>query len=142
MGSCSIFFRQDVRDFGFMVGRLNGGVSAPSGEVPSNVKVFLANSYTFVTSDIYSSRVDESNVEGVLFEIAITDQPNCASAQKNKATYACNYESDCVDMPSGGYACWCSLDNVARVYDNPYIMGGCSQGLRLFFSLLCHIESN
>ncbi|KAK1618340.1 hypothetical protein QYE76_023857 [Lolium multiflorum] len=124
MGSCSIFFRQDVRDFGFMVGRLNGGVSAPSGEVPSNVKVFLANSYTFVTNDIYSSRVDESHLEGAVFNIAVTDQPSCESAKKNKATYACSYRSHCQDLNSGGYSCSCPRGNTAQ-QDNPYIMGGC-----------------
>jgi hypothetical protein len=142
MGSCSIRLAEDVRAFGFMVGRLNGGVWALSGDVLSNVKVFLSMSYKFAMSDMYTSRVDESNVEGVIFQIAITDQPNCASAQKNKATYACNYKSDCVDVPSGGYACHCPDNGVALVHGNPYIMGGCSQGLRLFFSLLCHIESN
>ncbi|KAK1618338.1 hypothetical protein QYE76_023855 [Lolium multiflorum] len=124
MGSCSIGLGQAVRGFGFMVGRLTGGVSAPSGEVLYNVKVFLANSYTFVTSDIYSSRVDESKAGVVTFEIAITDQPSCESAQKNKATYACNHKSYCMDRPSGGYTCWC---NNGGLKENPYIMGGCTQ---------------
>ncbi|KAM0848661.1 hypothetical protein ACQ4PT_054247 [Festuca glaucescens] len=125
IGWCSISVNQDVRAFGFMVGRLNDGVSAVSGEVLSNVKVFLAEGYKFDTSDIYSSRVDERNVDGAFFNMAITDQPSCASAQKNKATYACNYKSDCLDVPSGGYACWCASDGAL---DNPYIMGGCRQG--------------
>uniref|UniRef100_A0ACD5ZCF1 Uncharacterized protein n=1 Tax=Avena sativa TaxID=4498 RepID=A0ACD5ZCF1_AVESA len=125
MGSCSIHVGQNVRALGLKVGRLSGGVSALSGEVLSNVKVFLAEHYYFDTSDIYSSRINESNVGGPLFFTAITDQPSCESAQKNKATYACNDESYCRDMPSGGYACSCPV--YARD-DNPYVMDGCKQG--------------
>jgi hypothetical protein len=140
MGSCSINLAQDVPAFGFKVGRLDGGVSALSGEVLSNVKVFLAEYYRFDISDIYSSQINESHVDmGVLFRIAITDQPSCESAMKNKATYACNSKSDCQDLPSGGYACQCPGNGYVEV-DNPYVIDGCSQGLRLFSSLLikCH----
>ncbi|KAM0835111.1 hypothetical protein ACQ4PT_063147 [Festuca glaucescens] len=56
MGCCAIRLQEDVRAFGFMVGRLNGGVWALSGDVLSNVKVFLSSDYKFATSDIYSSR--------------------------------------------------------------------------------------
>jgi hypothetical protein len=140
MGSCSIILEQDMSAFGFMVGRINGAVSALSGEVLSNVKVFLAQDYRFDTSDIYSSQINESHVEeGAIFSIAITDQPSCESAKKNKATYACNSKSDCGDLPSGGYECLCPGNNDVDV-DNPYVIDGCSQGLRLFSSLLikCH----
>jgi hypothetical protein len=139
MGSCSITLGQDVSAFGFMVGRINGAVSAVSGEVSSNVKVFLAQGYSFDTSDIYSSQINESHVGGALLSIAIKDQPSCESAKKNKATYACNSDSDCQDLPSGGYACLCTGNSVVDVV-NPYVIDGCSQGLRLFSSLVnkCH----
>ncbi|VAI63605.1 unnamed protein product [Triticum turgidum subsp. durum] len=54
--------------------------------------------------------------------MAITDQPNCESAQRNKSSYACSDNSDCQDQTSGGYSCWCPsyADD-----ENPYIMGGC-----------------
>jgi hypothetical protein len=137
MGSCSITLGQDVSAFGFMVGRINGAVSALSGEVLSNVKVFLADYYKFDTSDIYSSQINESHVDGPFYSLTITDQPSCESAKKNKATYACNSKSDCQDLPSGGYACQCPGNGDV---DNPYVIDGCSQGLRLFSSLLikCH----
>jgi hypothetical protein len=138
MGSCSITLGQDVPALAFMVGRINGAVSALSGEVISNVKVFLVAEYRFDTSDIYSSQINESHVDyGAFFHIAITDQPSCESAKKNKATYACNSKSDCQDLPSGGYACQCPGNGDV---DNPYVIDGCSQGLRLFSSLLikCH----
>jgi hypothetical protein len=135
MGSCSICLGQDMRAFGFMVGRLNGGVSALSGEVLSNIKVFLAEDYSFDTSDIYSSQINESNVDMPYFSIAIKDQPSCVSAKKNKATYACNSESDCLDQSSGGYACRCPSNYDRLSEDNPYLMNGC-KGLTLFFSLL------
>jgi hypothetical protein len=136
MGSCSINLVQDMPAFGCMVGRINGAVSALSGEVISNVKVFLAADYIFDSSDIYSSQINESHVdEGAIFRIAIKDQPSCESAKKNKATYACNSKSDCWDLPSGGYTCWCP-GNGKVLEDNPYLMDGCGQGLTLFFSLL------
>uniref|UniRef100_A0ACD5ZL02 Uncharacterized protein n=1 Tax=Avena sativa TaxID=4498 RepID=A0ACD5ZL02_AVESA len=122
LGHCSIPLGQDVRALGLKVGRLSGGVSALSGEVLSNIKVFMALDYKFDISDIYSSRINESNVVGASFYIAITDQPSCESAQKNTATYACNYESYCQDMPYGGYACSCPANPRD---DNPYVMGGC-----------------
>jgi hypothetical protein len=142
MGSCSIILGQDVPALAFMVGRINGAVSTLSGEgeVISNVKVFLAAQYSFDTSDIYSSQINESHVDqGAFFRIAITDQPSCESAKKNKATYACNSKSDCQDLPSGGYECLCPGNGHVDL-DNPYVIDGCSQGLRLFSSLLvkCH----
>jgi hypothetical protein len=140
MGSCSITLGQNVPAFGFMVGRINGGVSALSSEVLSNVKVFLAEKYRFDTSVMYSSQINESHiVDGPFFSIAIKDQASCESAKKNKTTYACNSKSDCQDLPSGGYACQCPGNGDVDV-DNPYVIDGCSQGLRLFSSLLikCH----
>jgi hypothetical protein len=136
MGSCSIALVQDVPAFGFMVGRLDGGVSALSGEVLSNVKVFLAKDYRFDTSDMYSSQINESHADGPLYSLAITDQPSCESAKKNKATYACNSKSDCQDLSSGGYTCRCPGNGYGVLEDNPYLMDSCSQGLTLFFSLL------
>jgi hypothetical protein len=137
MGSCSITLGQDVPAFGFMVGRLNGGVSVLSGEVLSNVKVFLAEEYRFDISDIYSSQINESHVEaGAIFHIAITDQPSCESAKKNKATYACNSESHCRHQSSRGYACRCPGNYGGLLEDNSYLMNGCNKGLTQFFSLL------
>jgi hypothetical protein len=138
MGSCSITLGQDVQAFGFMVGHLNGGVSVLSGEVLSNIKVFLVHDYRFDASDIYSSQINESHVDMALFSIAIKDQPSCENAKKNKATYACNSKSDCHDLPwpSGGYGCLCPRNGYTVQEDNPYLMNGCSQGLTLFFSLL------
>ncbi|KAF7087285.1 hypothetical protein CFC21_090484 [Triticum aestivum] len=126
MGYCSIRLQHDVRAFGFIVGRLNGGFSALSsrgqGLSNSSIKVFLAEDYKFHMVDIYSSRIDERNVDGVYFSMAITDQPNCESAQKNKSSYACSDNSDCQGLSSGGYSCRCR----GYPYDeNPYIMDGC-----------------
>jgi hypothetical protein len=136
IGSCSITLVQDVSAFGFMVGHMNGAISALSGEVISNVKVFLAAEYRFDISDIYSSQINESHIfDGLFFSIAIKDQPSCESAKKKKATYACNSKSDCQDLSSGGYACRCPGNGYGVLEDNPYLMNGC-KGLTLFFSLL------
>jgi hypothetical protein len=61
------------------------------------------------------------------FDIAITDQPSCQSAQSqvNKDTYACNNESICNDLPlsRGGYNCLCP----DQTEGNPYVVDGCIQ---------------
>jgi hypothetical protein len=62
-------------------------------EMISNVKVFLSQTYTFATADLYMSWVNISNnaIDAVT-KIAIKDQPNCERAGVNKDTYACNDE--------------------------------------------------
>ncbi|KAF7087280.1 hypothetical protein CFC21_090478 [Triticum aestivum] len=127
MGYCSIPLQQDVPAFGFVVDGLKGASAlAGQGQGLSNssIKVFLAGDYKFHTVDIYSSKIDERNVAWPYFSMTITDQPNCESAQKEKSSYACSTDSDCLDLPSGGYSCFC------RRYtnnDNPYLRDGCQQ---------------
>ncbi|VAI51958.1 unnamed protein product [Triticum turgidum subsp. durum] len=124
MGSCPIYLQQDVRAFGFTVNRLKG-VSALSGQAQwfsNTIKVFLAEDYSFHVADIYSSRIDETNIYAPVFRMAITDQPSCESAKKKKSSYACSHDSDCQDVPYGGYSCYCGLDTTGS---NPYLMDGC-----------------
>ncbi|VAI51960.1 unnamed protein product [Triticum turgidum subsp. durum] len=126
MGSCPIYLQQDVRAFGFTVNRLKG-VSALSGQAQwfsNTIKVFLAEDYSFHVADIYSSRIDETNIYAPVFRMAITDQPSCESAKKKKSSYACSHDSDCQDVPYGGYSCYCGLDTTGS---NPYLMDGCQQ---------------
>ena len=91
----------------------------------SNVKVLLSLDYSFALGDLYMSWVNISNVLDARIEIAITDQPDCESAQVNKDTYACNDESNCQNLPSGrGYQCQCP----SYMQGNPYVRDGCIQG--------------
>ncbi|XP_037454205.1 wall-associated receptor kinase 2-like [Triticum dicoccoides] len=127
MGYCSIYLQQYVSAFGFVVDRLNGGVLARSGQdegLPTSIKVFLAGSYDFQMTDIYSSRVDNRNIHAAFLGMTITDQPSCESAQKKKSSYACGDNSDCVDVLSGGYSCSCRPDTNDN---NPYLKDGCQQ---------------
>ncbi|XBI50593.1 hypothetical protein VPH35_113977 [Triticum aestivum] len=127
MGYCRIQLAQDMRAFRFVVDRLNGGVLAQSGQgqgLPTGIKVFLAGKYNFHVADIYSGRVDKRNIDDAFLGMAITDQPSCDSAQKKKSSYACGQNSDCVDMPSGGYSCRCRPDTDDK---NTYLMDGCQQ---------------
>ncbi|KAM3223345.1 hypothetical protein ACQJBY_056977 [Aegilops geniculata] len=142
MGYCSIRLQPDVPAHGFIVDRLKGS-STLSGQGQglsnSSIKVFLAGDYKFHTVDINSSKIDERNVAGPYFSMAITDQPNCENAQKNKSSYACSHYSDCQDLlPSGGYACFCrSYTNDGNAYlrhgcqrpahYNPDHKGGCTK---------------
>lgn len=114
MGSCSIPLKQNVQAFGLIVGRLSGALSGQG--LSNSVKLFLEAGGTS---------------DGVEFTIAITDQPSCESARNNKSSYACSVGSDCVDLPSGGYSCWCASDMQSH---NPYILGGC-QGQEFTLSL-------
>ncbi|KAE8779877.1 Wall-associated receptor kinase 5 [Hordeum vulgare] len=137
MGYCSILLQQEVPAFGFIVGRLNGGFSALSSQgqgISNSIKVFLAEDYDFHTADIYSSKVDERNVDGSYLSMAITDQPNCEDAQKNKSSYACSADSVCRDLSSGGYSCHCL--SYTDDDKNPYILDGCQAPPELLWSFV------
>ncbi|XP_048537051.1 wall-associated receptor kinase 2-like [Triticum urartu] len=124
MGSCSIYLQKDVPALGFTVNRLKG-VSALSGQgrgLSNTIKVFLAGDYSFHVADIYSSRVDNRNIDAAFLGMAITDQPRCESAKKKRSSYACGDNSDCRDVQSGGYSCQCRPGTNDH---NPYLMDGC-----------------
>jgi hypothetical protein len=126
LGCCSIPMRGG-QGFTLKLGRLNSTIPQ-FGEALSSVKIIVSQNYEFVTDDVYASWVNTSNVQGMLLDIAITDQPNCASAQsqENKDTYACTSESICNDVlppvvSQGGYSCFCP----GQIEGNPYIEDGC-----------------
>jgi hypothetical protein len=108
------------------LGRRNNTI-APLDEALSSIKVIFSENYDFVTGDLYASWVNTSKVTDMEFDIAITDQPSCQSAQSqvNKDTYACNNESICNDLPlsRGGYNCLCP----DQTEGNPYVVDGCIQ---------------
>jgi hypothetical protein len=101
LGCCRIWISESGRqDFTLKLGRRNSTI-AQLDEAFSSIKVVFSKYYDFVIDDLYASWVNTSNVEDMLLDIAITDQPSCASAQseENKDTYACNSESFCNDLP-------------------------------------------
>nr|CAB3450429.1 unnamed protein product [Digitaria exilis] len=99
----------------------------------SKVKIFLSEYYNFVLSDLYASWVNTSNAYSdavSIYEIAITDQPDCEHAKENKDSYACNDESNCNDVSSArGYYCICPNN----MQGNPYVANGCTPGYTFFF---------
>uniref|UniRef100_A0A804LT19 Wall-associated receptor kinase galacturonan-binding domain-containing protein n=1 Tax=Zea mays TaxID=4577 RepID=A0A804LT19_MAIZE len=127
LGCCSIPIRGG-QGFTLKLGRLNSTIPQ-FGEALSNVKIIFSQNYDFVTDDVYASWVvNTSNVHAMLLNIAITDQPSCASAQsqENKDTYACSSESICYDylppsVSQRGYTCFCP----GQIEGNPYIEDGC-----------------
>ncbi|PNT65435.1 wall-associated receptor kinase 2 isoform X2 [Brachypodium distachyon] len=125
-GCCSIGLKRDRRALALRIGRLRDGsgntMAQSDDRVLSKVKVFLSQEYKFQMSDLYSNRINGTK-KGQHFEVAMTDQRSCASAQMNRSSYACNNKSTCVDRQSGGgYSCWC------RNQGNPYTVDGCTVG--------------
>jgi len=139
LGCCFIQLQRDLPAFTLkLVRRRNVTTRVKLDEGLSDVKVFLSNWYRFAMADLYTSWVNVSNVNNVPIEIAITDQPNCERARANKDTYACNDESSCSNLPSGGQGYNCACPN-SYGQGNPYIVDGCIQGitfLLLYFLLI------
>jgi len=126
-GCCAIWSSLAGRQaFTLKLGRRNSPI-ALLDEAFSSIKVIFSEYYHFDIGDLYASWVNTSNVYDMLLDIAITDQPSCASAQsqENKDTYACNSESICKDLPvsRGGYNCFCPG---GQMEGNPYVVDGCT----------------
>ncbi|CAD6246111.1 unnamed protein product [Miscanthus lutarioriparius] len=124
-GCCTIWWANMGRQaFTLKLGHRNSTI-ALLDEALSSIKVIFSEYYDFVVGDLYASWVNTSNVRHMLLDIAITDQPSCASAQsqENRDTYACNSESICKDLPvsRGGYNCFCP----GQMGGNPYVVDGC-----------------
>ncbi|WVZ74579.1 hypothetical protein U9M48_022744 [Paspalum notatum var. saurae] len=119
-GCCMFWLQQDLEGFWLkLVYHEGASIEKPQPDV----KVIMSWYYDYYTSDLYSSWVNSSNLNGAWLEIPITDQPSCESA-KNKSSYACNNDSNCMDVPYGrGYRCWCP--NYRQ--GNPYVTNGCTQ---------------
>jgi hypothetical protein len=128
-GCCLIDLPWDLPAFTLKLVSRNVTTGVKLDEGLSDVKVLLSDRYAFTIADLYTSWVNVSNVEDAYIEIAIRDQPNCERARANKDTYACNDESNCINLPSGrGYNCECP--NYGK--GNPYVVDGCIQGPYLF----------
>jgi len=126
---CSIGLLRDLPAFTLKLVHRNVTTGVNLDEGLSNVKVLLSNYYAFTIADLYyTSWVNVSNVHDAPIEIAITDQPNCERARANKDTYACNDESSCSNLPSGGQGYNCACPN-SYGQGNPYIVDGCIQGI-------------
>ncbi|KAL6899557.1 hypothetical protein ACP4OV_006215 [Aristida adscensionis] len=120
MGCCSI---QPVVGVGMRSFRLklslHNSTIVTSDEELSNVSVFLSRYYHFNASYPYSNWVNPQI--GAQLDFVITEQPTCERARNKTKSYACNAQSDCINMPSGrGYYCSCHADG------NPYIQDGCN----------------
>ncbi|CAD6264598.1 unnamed protein product [Miscanthus lutarioriparius] len=127
-GCCYIWLSISGRQaFTLELRRRNSTIPQLLDEDLSRVKVIFTKYYNFAIGDLNASWVDTTNVNDMALDIAITDQPSCASAQsqENKRTYACNNESICSDLPlsRGGYSC-----SYPGQIGNPYIEDGCIQG--------------
>ena len=122
IGCCDIRpVQRGLRAFGFKLGLHNGSITKSDEDI-SNVTAFSSQENYFNASDLYSSWVDPQ--EPVEFEITITDQPSCESAQMNMESYACSLDSDCINLPTGqGYSCSCPGGYMLEG-NNPYIQDG------------------
>ena len=107
IGCCSIAIKRELRGFRLTLVR-SDDIKPQQDPVHLHVKAFLWRDYLFQTSDISSRWINISNLyDQPLLQGAVTDQPNCQSALRNYATYACDTNSHC-DSAEDGYRCYCS----------------------------------
>uniref|UniRef100_A0A0E0K2P7 Protein kinase domain-containing protein n=1 Tax=Oryza punctata TaxID=4537 RepID=A0A0E0K2P7_ORYPU len=114
MGCCSIdqqFFRSD------------GIPAAQTDPVHRGIMAVMSDGYyESNTTELFLGRTNASNVEGALLRFATIDQPSCERARMNNTSYACSLGSNCQNVSSGGYYCYCS----GYEQGNPYILDGCT----------------
>uniref|UniRef100_A0A0E0NI57 Protein kinase domain-containing protein n=1 Tax=Oryza rufipogon TaxID=4529 RepID=A0A0E0NI57_ORYRU len=123
MGCCSIGLPRDLRGFqSTIILRSDGIPVAQTDPVHSGIMAFMSSDYYISnTSDLFLGWTNTSKV-GALLTFATIDQPSCERARMNNTSYACSPGSNCQDVSSGGYYCYCS----GYEQGNPYLLYGCT----------------
>ena len=138
MGCCTITFQRPVRAFRISI--VQKEETLPIEVANATLKAFLSYAYdpyqyNFSTADLMSDKIDASTIGNisVFLSTVITDQPNCRMAQLEQKSYACG-SNNCVDddHENGGYHCTCLITYFNG--GNPYLQGGCIQGILLLIS--------
>jgi hypothetical protein len=110
MGCCSVLV-QDVFQVSIQLSFVHRKSSSIGASRSSNRTSLLRDRITVVTSN------------STLLIWNIVDQPNCASAKKNRTEYACiSSRSHCDDDTRFGYTCECEEGFTG----NAYIIDGCT----------------
>ncbi len=125
MGCCFIQLTRDLRGFqSTIILRSDGIPVAQTDPVHPAIMAFLSwsDDYRSNTSDLYLGWTNTSNVVGTLLSFSTIDQPSCERARMNNTSYACSPGSNCQDVSSRGYYCYCS----GYEQGNPYLLDGCT----------------
>ncbi|TVU15152.1 hypothetical protein EJB05_38659, partial [Eragrostis curvula] len=119
IGCCRIDVRVPLRAFTLNITR-----SGTGGGVSRDRVTFLVtdrDGYTFTPGDL-DRDVDENAVASAHLDWAIPDRANCSRAAADRASYACvSNNSECQDLPIGGYVCHC----IPGFSGNAYVVDGC-----------------
>ncbi|CAD6258121.1 unnamed protein product [Miscanthus lutarioriparius] len=113
MGCCSVLV-QDVFQISIQLSFVHRKSSSIGASRSSNRTSLLRDRITVVTSN------------STLLFWNIVDQPNCASAEKNRTEYACiSATTHCNDVATFGYTCECEQGFTG----NAYIIDGCTDDI-------------
>ncbi|EAZ23902.1 hypothetical protein OsJ_07624 [Oryza sativa Japonica Group] len=124
MGCCFIELPRVLRGFqSTIILRSDGIPVAQTDPVHPGIMAFMSSDYYISnTSDLFLGWTNTSNVEGTVLSFATIDQPSCERARMNNTSYACSPGSNCRNVSSGGYHCYCS----GYEQGNPYLLDGCT----------------
>uniref|UniRef100_A0A0E0CNS2 Protein kinase domain-containing protein n=1 Tax=Oryza meridionalis TaxID=40149 RepID=A0A0E0CNS2_9ORYZ len=114
MGCCFIELTRDLRGFqSTIILRSDGIPVAQTDPVHPAIMAFLSwsDDYRSNTSDLYLGWTNTSNVIN-----------QAVNARMNNTSYACSPGSNCQNVSSGGYYCYCS----GYEQGNPYLLDGCT----------------
>ncbi|CAN6249424.1 unnamed protein product [Urochloa humidicola] len=118
IGCCLINIGVDLRAFTLNISR-----TSRASQLQEHVNAFITDQYS-LNSSFQPSETD-SDLSGeypATLTWAIPYSPNCKSAIKDRANYACiSNNSYCLDSRIGGYVCDCT----GGFHGNPYVFNGC-----------------
>ncbi|CAL5030934.1 unnamed protein product [Urochloa decumbens] len=119
IGCCLINIEVDLRAFTLNISR-----TGRASQLQEQVNAIITNQY-FVNSSFQPSET-ESDLSGAGYPATLTwaipHPPDCNSAIKDRANYACvSNRSYCLDSTIGGYVCLCT----EGFFGNPYVVNGC-----------------
>ncbi|EMS57883.1 Wall-associated receptor kinase 4 [Triticum urartu] len=122
-GCCLIPFASDLPGFHANLVSINTTATQSDWFHPGIMALVSRDpySYSYNTTDLFSSWTNASIIDDASLRLAIMDQPSCVSAQLKNKSYACSNGSSCRDSSYGGYQCDCSSYSGG----NPYILDGC-----------------
>ncbi|KAI3887003.1 hypothetical protein MKX03_028917 [Papaver bracteatum] len=120
-GCCQETIPSNLKNFMIQTNKVvlpnNGNISTVSYNDACSSAFLVDKDFTI---DIKSFR--EDSFVPVILDWAITDYTTCEEAQKNRNSYACGENTNCLESQNGpGYLCKC----LKGYQGNPYLLHGC-----------------